>query len=73
MQQIPDTAEALTDIIVDSPELLAFFTGPGGSFMKALKLGVALMPVISTVAAHHVYHTIEDMPEDAQQPRQYAA
>lgn len=58
-EQIPDTAEAFTDIVCDSPDLIAFFTGPGGNFMKVLKLGAALMPVVSVVAAHHVYHTVE--------------
>ena len=76
VQQIPDTAEAFTDIICDSADLVAFFTGPGGAFMKYLKLGAALMPVAQVVMAHHVYHSIEiDEGEAAAQPdyAQYAA
>ena len=75
IQQVPDVAEALTDIVCDSADLLTFFSGTGGNFMKALKLGVAVMPVVSMVAAHHVYHSIEDVPQqDLQQPeQQYAA
>lgn len=69
IDQRDDIAEALTDIVCDSADLVAFFAGPGGNFMKALKLGAALMPVIQMVAAHHVYHTIEgEQPGDAQQP-----
>jgi hypothetical protein len=74
VEQIPETAEAFTDIICDSPDLVAFFTGPGGNFMKVLKLGAALMPVVQVVAAHHVYHSIEIGEPDPQQPQQsYAA
>lgn len=74
VQQIPDTAEAFTDIICDSPDLIAFFTGPGGNFMKALKVGAALMPVVQVVMAHHVYHSIEMAPEQGEPDyQQYAA
>jgi hypothetical protein len=75
IEQIPDTSDAFTDIICDSPDLVAFFTGPGGAFMRWLKLGAALMPVGQAVMAHHVYHTVElaEGPDDAQQPAQYAA
>ena len=69
VEQTPEIAEAFTDIVCDSADLVAFFTGPGGNFMKALKLGAALMPVLQVVAAHHVYHTIEgEQPADMQQP-----
>lgn len=72
--QIDDIAEALTDIVVDSPDLVAFFAGPGGAFMKALKLGAALMPVVQVAMAHHVYHNAEQQ-LDPQQPayQDYAA
>lgn len=75
VQQAPEIADALTDIICDSADLVAFFAGPGGNFMKALKLGAALMPVIQVVAAHHVYHSIDAEPADPVQPDygQYAA
>ena len=51
-------ADAFTDIVCDSADLVAFFTGPGGAFMKYLNLGAALWPVAEMVAAHHVYHSI---------------
>lgn len=73
VQQIPDTAEAFTDIVCDSADLVAFFTGPGGNFMKVLKLGAALMPVVQVVAAHHVYHTVELAPADEGEQARYAA
>ena len=66
--QVEPTAEAFTDIVCDSADLIAFFTGPGGTFMKALKVGAALMPVAQVVMAHHVYHTIEEV-TDPQQPQ----
>ena len=43
IQQIPDTAEALTDIICDSADLLAFFTGTGG-LRKTLATKAAINP-----------------------------
>ncbi len=67
VEQIPATAEAFTDIVCDSPSLLAAFSGPGSNIIKALKVGAALMPVVQVMAAHHVYHTIEiGEPEPAQ-------
>jgi hypothetical protein len=70
VQQVPDTADALADIVCDSADLVAFFTGPGGAFMKYLNLGAALWPVAEVVAAHHVYHTVrlEDATQAPQQP-----
>ena len=59
-------ADAFTDIVCDSADLVAFFTGPGGAFMKYLNLGAALWPVAEMVAAHHVYHTVAL--EGAQEP-----
>jgi hypothetical protein len=64
VQQRPDIADALTDIICDSADLVAFFTGPVGGFMKYLNLGAALWPAVEVVTAHHVYHSIAL--EDAQ-------
>jgi hypothetical protein len=72
----PDIAEAVADIVCDSADLVAFFTGPGGAFMKYLNLGAAVWPVIEVVAAHHVYHTVEIAEGEAgpvQQQGQYAA
>ena len=58
LDQRPAIADAFTDIVCDSADLVAFFTGPGGAFMKYLNLGAALWPVIEVAAAHHVYHSI---------------
>lgn len=57
VEAVPDFAEALTDIIVDSPDLVAWFTG-GGGYMKWFKLAMAVQPVVMTVVQHHVTHTI---------------
>lgn len=74
VQQIPETAEAFADIVCDSPDLVAFMTGPGGNFMKVLKVGAALYPVATVLMAHHVYHTIElGQPEQADAGVRYAA
>lgn len=74
INQLPETVDALTDIICDSADLYAFFTGPGGSFMKYLKLILALQPVGVVAWQHHIAHAIQ---EDTSQPqpdmRQYAA
>jgi hypothetical protein len=56
VEQRPAMAEAWTDVVCDSPDLVAWFTGPGGGFMKYLKVGAATWPVIETVLAHHVIH-----------------
>lgn len=58
LEQRAPIADALTDIVCESADLVAFFTGPGGAFMKYLNLGAALWPVAEMVAAHHVYHTV---------------
>jgi hypothetical protein len=68
VEQRPDIADALTDIVCDSPDLVAFFAGPGGAFMKYMKLAAACWPVATVVMAHHVYHSLEEQPVDAQQP-----
>lgn len=75
VQQLPDTVDALTDIICDSADLYAFFTGPGGSFMKYLKLILALQPVGVVAWQHHIAHAITDETSGQPQPdmAQYAA
>jgi hypothetical protein len=75
IDQRPEIAGALTNIVVDSPDLVAFFTGPGGKFMKYLELAAAAWPVVTVVMAHHVYHSIEDGSQEAGPEiyRQYAA
>src|SRR5215469_11774431 len=74
LAQRPAVADALTDIVCESADLIAFFTGPAGGFMRYLNLAAALYPVAGAVMAHHVYHTVET-PVPAEQPdlAQYAA
>lgn len=76
MQQLPATTDAFTSIVCDSPDLVAFFTGPGGGFMKYLELGSALAPVGMMWWQHHIAHAIGG-PESNGQPQpdmaQYAA
>ena len=68
-------ADALTDIVCDSADLVDWFTGPAGGFMKYLKLAAALQPVTVVVYGHHVAHTVGEEQEQAQQPdmSRYAA
>jgi hypothetical protein len=56
---IPQQAPAWANIICDSPDLVEFFTGAGGAFMKYLELLTILQPVAMAVWAHHVAHTVE--------------
>jgi hypothetical protein len=60
VEQRPDISAALTDIVCQSADLVAWFTGPGGNFMMVLNLMAACWPVITMAMAHHVYHSIED-------------
>jgi hypothetical protein len=59
VQQLPSTRSALVDLICQSPDLVAWFTGVGGGFMLYLNLLAALQPVAVTVWAHHIAHSIE--------------
>jgi hypothetical protein len=54
VEQRPEIADALTDIICQSADLIDFFTGPAGGFMVYLKLASALWPVIELVLTHHI-------------------
>src|SRR5215469_8255459 len=71
LNQRPAIAEALTDIVCESADLVAFFTGPGGAFMRYLNLAAALWPVVEVAAAHHVWHTVEIAEGDPNQPEQH--
>ena len=73
VNQRPDIAAALTDIVCESADLVAFFTGPAGGFMRWLNLAVACYPVASVVMAHHVYHSIEAGEVEQPNYEQYAA
>lgn len=63
LEQEPEISDALADIVCDSPDLLAFFTGPGGGFMKYLKLAMAFQPVAMVLWMHHIAHAIADGPD----------
>ena len=75
VEQRPEIAGALTEIVCQSPDLIAWFSGGGGQFMLWLNVMAALWPVVTVVMAHHVYHSIEAAPEAPGQAdyRQYAA
>lgn len=75
VEQRPQIADALTEIVCQSSDLVAWFSGSGGQFMLYLNLAAACWPVATVVMAHHVYHTIEAQAPDAQQPdwQDYAA
>jgi hypothetical protein len=55
--QIPEIADALTDIVCDSADLVEFFTASAG-YMKWLKLASALAPVGQVAWGHHFTHSI---------------
>ena len=73
--QLDPISEAFTDIVCDSADLVAFFTGPAGGFMKYLKLATALAPVAQVAWAHHVAHSIGGEGQEQARPdmRAYAA
>lgn len=75
IHQRPAIADALTDIVCDSADLVDWFTGPAGGFMKYLKLAAALQPVAVVVYGHHVTHTIGEKQGQREQPdmSRYAA
>lgn len=67
VEQRPAIASALTEIVCQSADLVAWFAGSGGQFMLYLNLTAACWPVATVVMAHHVYHSIGQA-EDMQQP-----
>lgn len=62
--QVPDISDALADIVCDSPDLLAWFTGPAGGFMKYFKLFMALAPVGFAVSGHHYSEQARQLREE---------
>jgi hypothetical protein len=72
LQQEPEISAALAEIVCDSPDLLAWFTGPAGGFMKYFRLLMAIQPVAMTAWAHHARHA-QFMPADPNQPPQQQA
>jgi hypothetical protein len=75
IEQEPEISDALTDIVCDSADLVAFFTGPAGGFMKYLNLMAAVAPVGQMIYMHHIAHTVTLEPVDRQtvDPARYAA
>lgn len=76
VHQSPAIGDALTDIVCDSADLVAFFTGPAGGFMKYLTLLTACQPVAVMAWQHHIAHAIGSPESNGQaQPdmAQYAA
>ncbi len=73
VQQRPDISAALTEIVCQSPDLVAWFAGTGGQFMLWMNLAAAMWPVATVVMGHHVYHTMElgEAPQPGQE--HYAA
>lgn len=63
VQQVPPISAALAALFVESPEVVEWFTGKGGNFMKWLNLAAACQPLLTTVVGHHVTHTIGDQPD----------
>ena len=73
MESEPNIRAAGLDLILQSPDLVSWFTGVGGGFMLYLNLLTAIQPVLVVIWAHHIAHSIE-VPEGEQAPaRQYAA
>jgi hypothetical protein len=72
VQQEPAVSSALAEIVCDSPDILNWFTGPVGGYMKWFRLAMAVWPVGMAVRVHHLAHA-EVFPADAQQPPQAPA
>jgi hypothetical protein len=68
VEQRPEIADALTQIVCGSPDLVAWFAGGGGQFMLWLNLMMACAPVVTVAMAHHVYRTAGEDQEDMTQP-----
>jgi hypothetical protein len=75
VQSIPEIRPAAAELVCQSPDLVAWFTGTGGGFMLWLNLLTALQPVLYTMWAHHIAHAIEEPGNDQAAPSaaQYAA
>ena len=63
VEQRPEISAALTEIVCNSPDLLAWFTGAGGGYLLYLNLLATCWPVATLWLAHHIYHSIGYEPE----------
>lgn len=59
---------ALADIVVDSPDLVHWFTS-GGNYLKWLTAVTAIQPLGMMVARHHITHTVGDAGHEHATPR----
>jgi hypothetical protein len=66
VQQRGEISVALTEIVCQSADLVAWFSGSGGQFMLWLNLAAACWPVATVIMAHHVYHSLEAGEADAE-------
>ncbi|HJP74917.1 MAG TPA: hypothetical protein VJ914_11645, partial [Pseudonocardiaceae bacterium] len=55
----PGLATALTDIFIESPEIVNWFT-TSGKYMKWLTLATVLQPLLVKLWAHHISHSVKD-------------
>jgi hypothetical protein len=71
---VPQLSDALTDIICDSPDLVAWFTS-GGNYMKWLNVVTALQGTGMAMWRHHIVHSVgeEHGAGNRFDPRQYPA
>lgn len=60
----PGLASALTDIFIDSPEIVNWFT-TSGKYMKYLTLATVLQPLLVKLWAHHISHSVQPDGEQA--------
>ncbi len=72
VQQEPEISSALAEIVCDSPDLLNWFTGPAGGFMKYFRLLMAVQPVAVMVWMHHMAHAQIVAGDPTQPPQQQA-
>lgn len=70
VEQRPEISAALTEIVCNSPDLLAWFTGAGGGYLLYLNLLATCWPVATLWLAHHVYHSVGE-PGDGQPDAAY--
>jgi hypothetical protein len=71
--QLPAIRPAAVNLILMSPDLVAWFTGAGGGFMLWFNLLAACAPVAATVWAHHGPGAADDAGAAAGTEQAYAA
>jgi len=71
--QLPAIRPASVELILLSPDLVAWFTGVGGGFMLWFNLLAACWPVGAVIWSHHVAHAGDDDGQAAAPAAAYAA